>query len=136
MCDYSLSLVASRPAKTGEKLVTTKFRSSATRGFASVDDLDVAVCLRPGTELAFEQDVRSDSSWRFHPRWYLGHTLARFRQINMDQPNAHHDALELADGQLVLLTALCEGQRATILQLPADPRVKTADVRRRADLAV
>ena len=129
MCDYSLHHVATRPAKAGEKLVTTKFPTSATRGFASVEDLTVAVCLRPGTELAFEEDVQSDASWTFRPKRYAGHTLARFRQINMDQPNAHHDALELADGQVVLLTALCAGQRATVLQLPADPRVKTEETK-------
>ena len=49
--------------------------------------------------------------------------MARFRQINMDQPNTHHDALELPSGQIVLLTRLCEGQRATVLQLPAVPRI-------------
>jgi hypothetical protein len=30
----------------------------------------------------------------------------------------HHDALEFPDGQVVLVTRLCEGQRATVLQLP------------------
>jgi hypothetical protein len=33
----------------------------------------------------------------------------------------HHDALELPDGQTLLLTFLCEGQQATVLQLPAKP---------------
>jgi hypothetical protein len=33
----------------------------------------------------------------------------------------HHDALELPDGQTLLLTFLCEGQEATVLQLPAKP---------------
>ncbi len=36
----------------------------------------------------------------------------------------HHDALELPDGQMLLLTFLCEGQEATVLQLPAKPRTK------------
>jgi hypothetical protein len=31
----------------------------------------------------------------------------------------HHDALEFPGGQVILLTRLCEGQRATVLQLPA-----------------
>jgi hypothetical protein len=35
----------------------------------------------------------------------------------------HHDALEFPDGQTVLLTRLCDGQRATVLQLPAASRV-------------
>jgi hypothetical protein len=53
----------------------------------------------------------------------LGDKVARFRQVNMDRPNVHHDALEFPDGQIVLVTRLCEGQRATVLQLPASPRV-------------
>ena len=47
--------------------------------------------------------------------------MAKFRQINKGQPDVHHDALEFPDGQTVLLTQLCEGQRATVLQLPALP---------------
>ena len=50
MCDYSLDLVASRPAKVGDELVTTKFKNSITRGFAAIGEPNVAVCLLPGTE--------------------------------------------------------------------------------------
>jgi hypothetical protein len=50
MCDYSLHLVASRPAKVGDKLVTTAFNNSLTRGFAAVGEPHVAVCLLPGTD--------------------------------------------------------------------------------------
>ena len=52
MCDYSLHLLESRPAKVGDKLVSTRFTETITRGFASVEDRNVAVCLLPGTELA------------------------------------------------------------------------------------
>jgi hypothetical protein len=48
--------------------------------------------------------------------------VARFRQVNKDQLNVHHDALELPDGQIVLLTKLAGGQHATVLQMPASPR--------------
>jgi hypothetical protein len=53
MCDYSLHAVASRPAKVGETLVTTSFYGTSTRGFAAKEEPGVAVCLLPGTELAF-----------------------------------------------------------------------------------
>jgi len=134
MCDYSLDLVASRPAKVGETLVSTRF-PSFTRGFASVSDPSVAVCLRPGTELAFEQDVQSHAigmfrSWRDH-----GHRLARFRQIDMDRPHAHHDALELPDGRIVLLTTLIEGQHAKVLQLPTDPNIEAETIPEGAEAA-
>ena len=52
MCDYSLELVRSRPAKVGDKLVTRDF-GTGTRGFAAADDPGLAVCVMPGTELAF-----------------------------------------------------------------------------------
>ena len=65
MCDYSLHLVASRPAKVGDKLVSTSFPHTTTRGFASVDNRNVAVCLLPGTELAFEEEVRCDTGMVF-----------------------------------------------------------------------
>jgi hypothetical protein len=136
MCDYSLHLVASRPAKVGEKLVSTKFTSSITRGFASVEERNVAVCLLPGTELAFEKEVQCHVGPVFHSRRQIGHKLARFRQVNKGQPNVHHDALEFPDGQIVLLTKLCEGQHATVLQLPARPLVTTDEVRRHDSLAV
>jgi hypothetical protein len=123
MCDYSLHLVASRPAKVGDKLVTTKFNNSLTRGFAAVDEPTVAVCLLPGTEVAFETEVYCEHVFKiFRSQKLISEKVARFRQINMEEPNVHHDALEFPDGQIVLLTRLCEGQHATVLQLPASPR--------------
>lgn len=122
MCDYSLHHVASRPAKVGDKLVSTSFNNSITRGFAAVDEAQVAVCLLPGTELAFEREVECDPTFGFLSNRKLGESVARFRQVNTDQPNVHHDALEFPGGKVVLVTRLCEGQRATVLQLPASPR--------------
>lgn len=118
MCDYSLHAVASRPAEVGEKLVSTKFRSTITRGFAAEHDPQVAVCLRPGTEMAFEGDVQTDGMLF---RKNVGDRLARFRQIDTDKFNQHHDALEFSNGTVVLVTELAVGQRATVLQLPANP---------------
>jgi hypothetical protein len=117
MCDYSLELVASRPAKVGDKLISAGFHHTVSRGFASVDDPKVAVCLLPGTELAFEDEVRCETGFVFSRT--LGHKVASFRQINSGHPNRHHDALEFPDGKIVLLTHLCTGQRATVLQVPA-----------------
>src|SRR5215475_13910954 len=122
MCDYSLDFVASRPAMVGDKLISTKFANALTRGFASVDDVNVAVCLLPGTELAFDSDVEYQNFLSTVPR-KLGQRVARFRKINENEPKAHHDALEFADGQVVLVSRLCEGQHATVLQLPAIPRL-------------
>ena len=91
MCDYSLRLVASRPAKVGDKLISTRFPQTSTRGFASVDDRNVAVCLLPGTELAFEKEVQRDTGLVFG--WKLGHSVAKFQHVNKDQPNVHQTPL-------------------------------------------
>jgi hypothetical protein len=124
MCDYSLHLVASRPAKVGDKLVSTRFSNSMTGGFAAVREPNVAVCLLPGTEVAFEKEVEYELG--FLTNWAHGKKLsgkvARFGQVNKDKPNVHHDALEFPDGQVVLVTTLRDGQHATVLQLPVVPR--------------
>ena len=122
MCDYSLSHVNSRPARIADKLTTRDF-GTGTRGFCAAEDPHVAVCVMPGTELSFAGDIRILSiglfPWRERT---LGHHTAIFRQINKDKAVAHHDALEFPDGKVMLLTLLCEGQRATVLQLPAQPK--------------
>ena len=128
MCDYSLHFVASRPARVGDKLVSTRFRASLTRGFAAIDEPDVAVCLLPGTEVAFERDVECDGAFRFFRGRSLKQKLARFRQINLDEPTMHHDALEFPDGEIVLVTELRERQHATVLQLPAPERAPSEAV--------
>jgi hypothetical protein len=122
MCDYSLHLVASRPADVGDKLVATDFARSITRGFSAVGEPDVAVCLLPGTEIAFDEDVQYDRAFSLFGKARVEHKVARFRQVNMDDPHVHHDALEFPSGQVVMVTRLMPGQRATVLQLPASAR--------------
>jgi hypothetical protein len=119
MCDYSLHQVASRPAKVGDQLVTTNFEKSITRGFAAVGEAGLAVCLLPGTELAFENYVRYDRTFSLFGKPFVPHRVARFRQVNVDNPNVHHDALEFPDGQIVMVTRLTPRQLASVLQLPA-----------------
>jgi hypothetical protein len=126
MCDYSLHGVRTRPARVGEKLVTTDF-GTGTRGFASPNDLETAVCLLPGTELAFSGEI-SHSRWtirslireHFMVQTKMPHRMAIFRRINVGMMT-HHDSLEFPDGETVLLTHLSLGQEATVLQLPAGP---------------
>ena len=120
MCDYSLHGVQSRPAKVGDKLTTRNF-NTGTRGFAAQEDARTAVCVFPGTELAFANPIRCSTPrrvWGWRPK-ALNHTTAIFRQVNKDNPHTHHDALEFPDGSMVLLTHLFEGQEAVVLQLPA-----------------
>ena len=58
MCDYSLQTVKSRPAKVGETLKTQRFNTRHNQGFAAPEDANTAVCVLPGTELAFATPVR------------------------------------------------------------------------------
>jgi hypothetical protein len=118
MCDYSLHNVKTRPAKVGDKLITREFIDTLSRGFASPEDLDVAVCVLPGTELSFSDNVRRIGPWPWSKN-VIKHKTAIFRQVNPGTPNAHHDALEFPDGQVALLTSLNAGQQTTVLQLPA-----------------
>jgi hypothetical protein len=133
MCDYSLLNVRSRPAKVGDKLTTRDF-GTGTRGFAAAEDNSVAVCVLPGTELAFASAVTVTES-RFVVGWKaetLGYATAIFRQVNKKEQFTHHDALEFPDGRIVLLTQLCGGQEATVLQLPAQPTTTAeADAQKR-----
>jgi hypothetical protein len=126
MCDFSLQAVRSRPAKVGDKLVTRDF-GTGTRGFAAADDPEQAVCVMTGTELAFAGGVVCLPTgllwWKTKS---INHQTAIFRQVNKETLATHHDALEFPDGRTVLLTSLCEGQAAIVLQLPAQPATAAA----------
>lgn len=123
MCDYSLESISSRPAKAGDELVSRNF-GFGTRGFSDARDAGAAVCVLPGTELSFSDNVRCISTgflpWRGK---VFNHRTAIFRQISTNKPAVHHDALEFPDGKIVMLTFLREGQQATVLQLPAQPKI-------------
>ena len=135
MCDYSLLHVRSRPAKVGDKLTTRDF-GTGTHGFAAAEDTAVAVCVLPGTELAFADTVTL-SDHRFIVGWKvkkLVYSTAIFRQVNNHDPRVHHDALEFPDGHIVLLTKLMVDQEATVLQLPAQPTTAAeVDAQKRLD---
>ena len=129
MCDYSLQAYKSRPAVVADKLETKKF-GHGTTGFVSQTaapceaDADVAVCVLPGTEMAFDAPVVFSPNWE---TWNCDnletttHTTAIFRQVEKGVKNTYHDQLEFPDGSTAMLTRLVGGQKATVLQLPATP---------------
>jgi hypothetical protein len=128
MCDYSLQKVKSRAAQVGDKLTTRNF-GTGTRGFAAPEDSTTAVCLLPGTELAFCEPVAIGG---LDPKT-IAHKTAIFRQVDKEQPSRHHDALEFPDGETILLTYLAEHQHATVLQLPVRPETAAeAEAQKRA----
>jgi hypothetical protein len=125
MCDYSLQSQRSRHAQADDDLVTKSY-GYGVRGFADADDRQTAVCLFPGTEIAFVEPVayRDRNFWSFLRRGgsFLVRTRYRtaiFRQMGNRREAYERDALEFADGRIVRLTCLVAGQRAKVLQLPA-----------------
>ena len=70
-------------------------------------------------------DVKYEGAITFFPKKKLGESVARFRYVG-NGLYSHRDALEFPSGKIVLLTRLCEGQHATVLQLPAMPHVEHA----------
>lgn len=141
MCDYSIHNAVTRPAKIGDKLETYQF--GVTTGFAAQGEIAkygedetpgchngrVAVCLRPGTEIAFDEPVAvngfysNGSDYTSHvPFEQTEHRTAIFRQVDLDNPNRHHDCLEFPNGKAIFLTNLTARQTATVLQLPAEAK--------------
>jgi hypothetical protein len=94
--------------------------------------------LLPGTELAFEQDVRYNRFWLSTKN--AGFRVARFCTIQPRAPEQHRDALAFPDGHIVLVNLLSEGQQARVLQLPVIPREHRASAEKAstpaADLAL
>lgn len=117
--------MATRPAEAGETLITTTFPGTSTQGFASESDPATAVCVLPGTELAFDQDVKYDNGWVWTKT--INTRVGKFGAINRSDPHRHHDSIEFPNGASVLLTHLKVGQRAKVLQLPAPRRVSDGD---------
>jgi hypothetical protein len=82
----------------------------STHGFAAVgehgaklviDDSPpkVAVCLPPGTELAFDDEVQYDRTFSLFGKARVNHKVARFRQIDMNDRHVQHDALDSRTGK-------------------------------------
>ena len=124
MCDFSAKSTKQRAAAKDDHLISRTI-STHTRGFTSISDPATAVCLLPGTELAFNKPVQIDDGrilGVFNKKRTVPHTLAVFRQVEKENQSTHHDALEFPDGFIVKLNGLVEGQTATVLQLPAAPK--------------
>ena len=99
-------------------------------GFAAVGELgpklvihdsppEVAVCLLPGTELAFDENVQYDRA--FKPFWARLEWITRSRASGRSMRKiryVQHDALEFPNGQVLKIAQLVAGQTATVLQLP------------------
>lgn len=135
MCDYSLMHAKSRPAAVGDKLTVCDMGS---RTYGLTDNPEVAstqwghgtaVCLLPGTEVAFDEPVKRYTPcgpWRGPEVVQLKSTVGIFCQVDKEQPLVHHDAFDFAqDHDRVLINHLVAGQSLTVLQLPAPAKTET-----------
>lgn len=110
MCDYSIAAKNKISATKGQKLETSKFNLHSSTGFAlQGGDGETAVCLLPGTELAFTRDIIGDAN---HGR------VARFRRLYPEKTHAYHDHLEFANGKVIPIGILPVGLEAEVVQLP------------------
>lgn len=152
MCDYSLHSAKQRPARVGDKLTVSKFLNTITKGLREHGgDLNTAVCMLPGTEVAFASEPKREPAFGVGvlPNQTIASKLARFRQINLEIPTTHHDALEFANGETVLISKLVDDQQLTVLQLgreeakaeteqtqPEQPTIREGLVQRFAEIGL
>lgn len=106
MCDYSLEMYGSRPAREGESYVTTRFPSGSI-GFSATGDSRTAVCMQCDTRVVLT-DIPTD----LQPRLKVGEKAeVVFAQA---ESGAYRDGLRLPDGRFVSLQELRPGIHAYI----------------------
>ena len=79
MCDYSLNCRVAVCTR-GRQANLEPILCPPTRGFAAIGEPEVAVCLLPEIEVAFERDVECDGAFCFFRGRSLKQRVARFRQ--------------------------------------------------------
>ena len=109
MCDYSLEMYGSRPAREGELYVTTRFPSGSI-GFAAPGDPRIPVCVQCDTKV-----VLTDIPFTMQATYGIGSEVeAIFAQR---ETGLYRDGLRLKDGRFVSLQDLQPGIGAYIPSL-------------------
>ena len=109
MCDYSLEMYGSRPAREGELYVTTRFPSGSI-GFAAPGDPRVPVCVQCDTKV-----VLTDIPVAMQATYGIGAEVqTTFAQR---ETGLYRDGLRMADGRFVSLQDLQPGVGAYIPSL-------------------
>jgi hypothetical protein len=112
MCDYSLEMFQSRPARQGEEYVSNKF-PSGTVGFVTRGDQSVAICMACDMELR----LLGISSFIQQHADVSDREDVTFTQV--DGP-FHRDAVRFRNGRVVTLQALGPGVVAHVCESPID----------------
>ncbi len=101
MCDYSLEMYASRPARQGEVYTTSRFPSGSI-GLVSAGDRSCAICVQYDTRLEL-----TDIPASVRERYGLGEReTVVFARI---ETGAYHDGVALKDGSIVSLQQIGPG---------------------------
>ena len=109
MCDYSLEMYHSRPARAGERYVLHRFRSGSL-GFVDPADCETAVCMPAGGRLRLEG---------ISPQMQQAYALARTAEVVMTRVpysgRVHRDGVRAANNREFLLQSLDPGVSAVLL---------------------
>jgi hypothetical protein len=119
MCDYSLEMYASRPARESEKYVTTRFPSGSI-GLASPGDCTTAVCVQYDTRLRLE-GILSDLQTRLGVKEEEEVTFARLEH------GAYRDGIKFSNGKEISLQLL--GSGVTVTLIPAAEKLQGSRAR-------
>jgi hypothetical protein len=109
MCDYSLEMYGSRPARESEKYVTTRF-PSGTIGLASPGHLSTPVCVQCDTQLLIE-----DIPARVQKKFGIG-DKARAIFTRLDT-GSYRDGLKFGEAQEISLQELEPGIAVSVVAL-------------------
>ena len=107
MCDYSLEMYASRPARESEKYVTTRFPSGSI-GLAAPGDCTTAVCVQYDTHLQIE-GISSDLQTRLGVKDEEHVVFARLEH------GAYRDGVKFGNGKEISLQLLGSGVGITLV---------------------
>jgi hypothetical protein len=113
MCDFSLELYRSRPARVGERYETRRF-PSGTVGFIAPGDVSTAVCMAYDTRLRLEgiSQVVQDACG------VMADEEVTFTRLEIGQ---FHDGVRFANGAQVTLQRLGPGVKGSVIDALLSP---------------
>jgi hypothetical protein len=126
MCDYSLEMYASRPARESERYVTTRFPSGSV-GLSAPGDCTTAVCVQYDTHLKLE-NISGDLQTRLGVKAEEDVVFARLEH------GAYRDGVRFANGKEVSLQLLGSGVGATLTAVAKPAAAPAVETEVRADI--
>ncbi len=120
MCDYSLEMYGSRPARESERYETVRFPSGSI-GLASPGDCGTAVCVQYDTRLRLENiPLHLQASLRIK-------AAEDVTFVRLDH-GAYRDGVRFSNGKDISIQQLNSGVTAVVVQMlekaPAAPAVR------------